>query len=63
MKPGQSLTQTVRLLSVSVAFPVVAVARVTGADHSTEMVSTLLLAGGASTHVIVYSNKRGISSV
>lgn len=49
----QSLTQTVRLLSVSVALTVVAVAGVAGAHNPTKMVSTLLLTGGASTHIIV----------
>lgn len=48
--------QTVGLLSVSVALPVIAVAGVTGADHSAKMVSTLLLTGGASTHVVVFRN-------
>lgn len=56
-------TQAVRFLSVSVALAVVAVPRVTGAHHSTKMISTLLLTGGASTHVIICINKIGIFSV
>lgn len=47
------LTHTVGLLSVSVALTVVAVSGITGAHHSTKMVGALLLAGGASTHIIV----------
>lgn len=53
----EGLTEAVGLLSVSVALTVVAVAGVTGAHHSTKMVSALLLTGGASAHVIVCRSK------
>ena len=45
------LTQTVGLLVVSVSFPVVAVTRVTGADHPAKVISALLFTGRASTHI------------
>lgn len=55
------LTQTVRLLSVSVALTVITVTRVTGAHHSAKMVSALLLTGGASANIIVWKKKGGKS--
>lgn len=39
------------------ALAVIAVTRVTGAHHPTKMVSALLLAGGASAHVIICRDK------
>lgn len=44
------------------ALAVVPVTGVTGAHHPAEMVSALLLAGGASAHVIVCRGKRGYVS-
>ena len=59
----KDLTQTVGLLPISVALTVVAVAGVTGAHHSTKVISTLLLTGGAGTYIIVYmtGNKKVMS--
>lgn len=50
---ASAATQAVRLLSAAVALAVVAVAGITGANHSAEMVRALLLTGGASAHVII----------
>lgn len=57
MHDASAATQAVRLLSAAVALAVVAVAGITGAHHSTEMVRALLLTGGASAQIVICMDK------